>query len=573
MFSNQNLALNGAPITNMTVGMFPKENLIAAQQGYMDASILTSSFLQLDPNKNMLLLQTAWDKQVERKESFANSVYRNVVASNAVLTVNGQDGGFKYKSAVETDNCLRTVEDTSEQSPDGYVGVGGSTFKMVLNKKLSPYQTITIDKTLPNSFIMVADVEVDYVGYGYVHTMFLPNSESDTSLAYPISYLKNDVTYQVGSASYIFEYAEKLGIVHLPESNRYLEGEFKLGTGQGMESAVTGKADSYKMNPGYTTVDTQEYIKKVQAMQLDPDNPLVGVQVATPNGAVNTIADLMEILTIKTFNDKFNSSLMFMDAAKISTSKGVIEINEGLWQQMMRGKKFKYNRKGMFDESDVLGVKNYVYKYNNKRSEDCRLKIVAGSELTANIERIIAKHANAQLNNLAPILGSDRPFSQHPVTGALDALFVQPVRFAKAWLPGIGVLEVEEDSSLDNVGGADVRVRGINPAGKDYTAYSGYIWDVTDQEFSNNAELPEGTKAIGGETMVKHNVYLIRPERNAVMWGRQNGRYSSTKVSDIVSSHNLMAQGFWIYGFGALWMPDPSKFVMIELANRFGAIR
>ena len=133
MYSNQNLAINGAAITDMSVAAFPKENLIAAQQGAFDSSILLTSFLNLDPNRNMLLLQTAWDKQVMKKQTFASSVYKNVIASNAVLTVNGQEGGgFKYKTAVETDNCFRTVEDTSDQSPDGYVGADGSSFKIVM---------------------------------------------------------------------------------------------------------------------------------------------------------------------------------------------------------------------------------------------------------------------------------------------------------------------------------------------------------------------------------------------------------------------------------------------------------
>jgi hypothetical protein len=122
MYSNQNLAINGAAITDMSVSAFPKEHMIAAQQGAFDSSIALSSFLNLDPNRNMLLLQTAWDKQVMKKESFASSVYRRVVTSNAVLNVNGQDGSFKYKMAIETDNCFRTVEDTSDQSPDGYIG-------------------------------------------------------------------------------------------------------------------------------------------------------------------------------------------------------------------------------------------------------------------------------------------------------------------------------------------------------------------------------------------------------------------------------------------------------------------
>ena len=569
MFSNQNLAINGAAITDMSTAMFPKDKLIAAQQGAFDSSILLSSILNLDPNKGMLLLQTAWDKQVMKKESFASSVYRRVVTSNAVLNVNGQDGRFKYKMAIETDNCLRTVDDTSDQSPDGFVGVDGSSFEITLNKKLSPYQTLTVDKAF-GQYLMVDDVEAEYVGYGYRHRVKLVGAEDDVNLAYPIEFLKNDVTYHVASNSYIAEYSEKLGIPHLPESSNYMEAEFKLGSGQGAEHWFTGKADSYKMNTGYTTADTQKYLQEVVGMGLDSDNPLALIQASTTTGVINTVADLLEILTIRSFNKRFNSSLMFMPAAKISTSKGVIEFNEGLWQQMRKGKIFKYNKKGGLTESDLVAVRNYVYKYNDSRVEDTRLRIEAGSELTYNIERIIAKHAQNQLNFLAPILGSDRPFATHPVSGALNALVVAPVKFAEAPIPGVGMLSVTMDSSLDHINDADVRTRGINPGGKDHTTYSGYIWDVTDQTFSSNATLPEGTTAVGGETMAQSNVYLVRPERNAVVWGRENGRYSSKKASDVVASHKLMAEGFFIYGFGAMWMPDPSKFVMIELKNKLG---
>ena len=572
MYSNQNLAINGAAITDMSVSAFPKEHMIAAQQGAFDASVALRTFLNLDPSRNMLLLQTAWDKQVMKKESFASSVYRRVVTSNAVLNVNGQDGSFKYKMAIETDNCFRTVEDTSDQSPDGYVGVDGSSFKLVMNKKLSPNQVLTIDP-LSELYLVVDDVEVEYVGYGYVHYVKLLGAEQDINKVYLTEYLKNDVTYTVMSNAYIAEYTEKLGIPHLPESSNYMEVEFKLGSGQGAEHWFTGKADSYKMNSGYTTADTQKYLEEVRQMGLDQDNPLALIQASGASGAITTVADLLEILTIRSFNKRFNKSLMFMPAAKISTSKGVIEFNEGLWQQMMRGKKFRYNKKGGLTETDLVQIRNYVYKYNDSIVEDTFLRIEAGSELTFNIERIIAKHAQNQLNYLAPILGADRPFATHPVSGALDALVVAPVKFKSAMIPGVGMLSVTMDKSLDYIADADVRTRGINPGGKDHTTYSGYIWDVTDQSFSSNAKLPEGTKAVGGETMAQHNVYLIRPERNPIVWGRENGRYSSKKASDVIASSKLMAEGFFIYGFGAMWMPDPSKFVMIELKNKLGGMR
>ena len=576
MYSNQNLAINGAAITDMSVAPVRGEQMIKAQQGYLDSSILLSSFVELDPMRNMIMLQNKWDEQVMKKTSFASSIYKKVVGANAVLTVNGQDGGFKYKMAIETDNCFRTVEDTSDQSPDGYVGASGTSFTIVLNKKLAPFQTLSVDKAFSELFLVVSEnPEPAYVGNGFEHHVTLLGSELDKNLAYPVSLLKSDVVYQVTSNSYIAELSEKLGIPHMPDTTNYMEAEFKLGSGQGAEHWFTGKADSYKLQTGYTTADTQNYLQELVGMGMDDTN-LAVIKASQTNGkTIVSAADLLELLTIRSFNERFNSSLMFMKAAKISSGKGVIEFNEGLWQQMRRGKIFTYNKKGGLTEADLSQVRNYVYKYNDSRIDDTFLHIEAGSELTDNIERIIEKHGLSQVTNLAPFLGAERLLNgSSPVTGTWDALVVNPVKIVKAKVPGVGMLSVTKDTTLDYVDGkVDNRFRGINPGGKDHTTYSGYIWDVTDQKFSSNASLPEGTRAVGGEMMARHNVYLVRPERNPIVWGRNSGRYNSKKASDIAASGNLMGEGFFIYGFGAMWMPDPSKFVMIELKNRFSGIR
>jgi hypothetical protein len=572
MFSNQNFQQNGAGITNISVQPITGDKLIQAQAGAFDSSTLLSSFIELDPMRNMVLLQTEWDKRTARNMNFASSLYNKVVSNNQVLNVNGQDGGFKYKMAVETDNCLRTVEDTSYQAADGYVGADGTTFRIVLNKKLAPFQTLTIDKAYGNLFLMVDDQEAQYLGNGYEHFVKLVGSEQDRTKVYPANLLAADVVYSVASNAYIAEYSEKLGIPHLPGTTNYTECEFKLGSGQGAEHWFTGKADSYKLQSGYTTADTQKYLQEIQNMYGGSNLALIQAQGA--GTTINTAADILELLTIKSFNERFNSSLMFMQAAKVSTAKGTLEFNEGAWQQMRRGKIFTYNRKGGVEIADLVAVRNYVYLHNNSRVEDTFLNIEAGSELYDNIERIIQKQANTQVNNLAPFLGSINVLGTNPVSGALTELKVAYVKFAEAHVPGIGMLKATLDKTLDHISDdIDVRRRGINPVGRDHTTYSGYIWDVTDQFYSNNAVLPEGTQAVGGETTARHNMYLVKPERNPIVWGRENGRYSSRKSSDIASSNPLMAESFWIYGFGAMWMPDPSKFVMLELKNKFGGIR
>lgn len=572
MFSNQNLNVNGVGLTNISVAPITQEKLIQAQTGAFDSSTLLSSFIELDPMRNMVMLQTAWDSRVVKRESLATSLYSKIVTNNQTMNVNGQDGGFKYKMAVETDNCLRTTEDTSAESADGYLGADGTSFRIVLNKKLAPGQALAVDKAYGNMFLLVDDQEATYLGSGYEHFVKLIGSEQDRNKVYPANLLEADVVYQVASNSFITEYTEKLGIPHLPGTTSYTECEFKLGSGQGAESWFTGKADSYKLQSGYTTADTQSYLREIQNMYQGSNLALIRADFG--GKTIDTAADILELLTIKSFNERFNSSLMFMEGATVSSAKGTIVFNEGLFQQFRRGKIFTYNQKSGVEISDLVAVRNYVYMHNDSRVDETSLTMDAGTGLYDNIERIIQAESKTQLVNLAPLLGADAVTQQRIVTGDLRNLKVALVRFAEAYIPGIGLLKANLDKTLDHVSDEiDVRAKGMNPGGMSHTAYSGYIFDVTDQKYSDNAKLPEGTIAHGGDAYIKHNMYLIRPERNPIVWGRENGRYSSKRASDIASSNNLMAESFWIYGFGAMWMPDPTKFVTLELKNKFGGIR
>jgi len=568
-FSNQTLQSNGAMLTGYSAIKKTEADLLVAQQGFQDASTM-SSFIDLDPMRNMMLMEDAWDKKVVQRTSLTDSIYKDAIKSNAVIEVNGQDGSFKYKMAIETDNCMKTVEDTSFQSADGYLGADGTSFEIVLNKQLSPFTPLSADMAF-GDVLIIDDQDVEFNGYGFKHWVKLVGSETDSTKVFDASLLKADITYKTLAGSYIAEYSEKLAKVHIPTGTNYMECEFKLGSGQGFETWVSGKADSMKLMPGYTTADTQSYLSELMAENRDADNEVVFSVAQMGNRQITTISTLVENLAISQFNKKFNTAMMFMVGGKISTGKGTLEFNEGLWRQIRRGRIVTYDRKGGVELSDLQTVRNYVHKYNNSRVEETYLKMKAGSELDDNLRRIIQQNGYAQINQpgIAALMNADSLISQKPVTGALNDLTVNLIQITKAILPGVGMFESIRDTSMDYISGTDVRRRGVNPGGKDHTTYSGIIWNVTDQMYSNNASLPEGTKAVDGGSKAKHNVYLVRPERNAVVWGRENGRYSSQKASDIIASSKTMHESFFIYGFGAMWLTDPSKFVMLELRNRY----
>jgi hypothetical protein len=259
-----------------------------------------------------------------------------------------------------------------------------------------------------------------------------------------------------------------------------------------------------------------------------------------------------------------STSLMFQRGATIKTQKGTVRYNEGLWHQLRRGFIITYGKRGGITREHIKQARDYVFKANPyKNTIDSSLRFKCGTEAFNNVLLIFKDEVATQLNNLSALLGADRILPENPVSGSLYDLKLKPVRFTDVYLPGIGQVKLEEDLSLNYVNVTDRNLKGMNPNGTDYTTYSMIIWDASDKYYSNNNEAPKGTKIIG--TNKDANIYLVTPAQDKIYWGRENGRYSVERASDIIASAKTMHSSFFIYGFGALWMKDNSKFVSVEL--------
>jgi hypothetical protein len=562
-YSNQNFQINGDVVTSFDVIKKSEAIALRNSKGSQDFSTL-ATWVDLDPMKNMLKLETAWNKQsIERVGLFQDSI-----KNDAVLEVNGEAGEFHYQMPVETDNCMKTVEDTSSQAVDGGVGSDGTPFRLVLNKMLAPNAQISADG-MDGDTLVISDIyPVSDLGYGFEHWVTLMKSHSDPDVTYDPSLLESNREYFEISSSAVGEYTEQLSPVHMPSGTNYITCKFKLGAGQGVETFSTGTANSVSLMPGYTTADTQEYINEVMGEGYDPENDVViGMtqDKSSKSGYKYTVGSLLENLAIKKFKQNFNRSLMFMEGGAISTTKGVLTYNEGLWRQMLRGFVHNYARRGAFNFEDLKILRDYVFQGNpGLKIDQSVMRIKAGTDLYDNLEVLIQTEAGRQLTNLAPLLGADQVTSQKIVTGALDNLEVALVKFGKVRVPGIGLVEAMLDTTMDYVRLTDRQLRGVaTPGGRDYSSWSGIIWDVTDQMYSNNKKLPAGTKAINDK--VKANIYMVRPQGDSIFWGRENGRYSSKGASDILASGKTRHESFFMYGFGAMWMADPSKFAMTQV--------
>ena len=549
-FTNNVATRNGDVVIKATTQANAKT--LVNQAGAQDFGTLHTWYEQ-DPLKNHLRLQNFFGEQSMSK--VPSTLFKDLLSHDAIMEVNGWEGKFTYDLPVETDNRLKTVDDTSYQ-----IGAGedGTTFKIVLNRQFAPNTTLTTD-LLDGDAISVSDSEpVRDLGYGFEHTVILMSN--DPNRTYPTELLQKDIEYfETGGG--LAEYGEQLNLVHMPAGTQYMTCEFQLGSPQGVETWFTGKANSVDLKFGAT--HTQEYLSEIEKFYREGKEVIIMKDNAPGATHKNNVGSVLEMLAIQKFDVNMSTSLMFQRGFTNKTQKGTVRYNEGLWHQMRRGFIITYGKRGGITREHIKQAANYVFKANPMlNSFERRIRFKMGSEAFNNVLAIFKDEVNEQLSNIAALLGADRLLPENPVSGDLYNLRLKPVRFTEVMLPGIGMVELEEDMTLNYVTGVDRNLSGMNPNGFDYTTYSMIIWDAADQTYSNNANV-KNAEVVGNNRDA--NIYLVTPKEDKIYWGRENGRYSVERATDIVASAKTMHSSFFIYGFGATFLKDPSKFVSIEL--------
>ena len=530
-----------------------------AKGGYMDYTAL-QSWYEEDPLKNHMRLQSVFGMQSQTKYP----IFEDVLQHNAILEVNGWGGSFTYDLPIETDNSIKTVGDTSFQE---YAGADETLFEIILNYEFAPGTTLTADGLFGDSVVVSDAKPVEEAGEGFKHWVTLMTN--DPNKTYPNYLLKKNVQYfETGHG--VSEYGEHFAKVRFPKGNSYMTLEFRLGSVQGAEAYVSGKADSVNLGGGIAVVkdylgDIENFYKSGKELVIIGENDGTGKMSQNAKAKVGTI---MEFLTLKKWNENMSTSLMFQKGYVSKGNKGTIRYNEGLWQQMRRGKIITYGKRYGITRSHIKEAADYVFRINpNKRPIERRIMFKCGTEAYNTMVSLYQQEVQAQLTANAVLIGAQsvNNLNQKIVTGNdIYNLELNPVRFTSVYLDGIGKVKIEEDISLNYMNVTDRQLTGMNPKGYDHTTFSMIIWDAMDAQYSNNTDMPKGTNLVDRGNK-DANIYLVMPQGEKIYWGTSTGRYDNRKATGIMASHKTMTQEFFVYGSGAIWMKDPSKFVMIEL--------
>lgn len=550
-------------INGDSVIMFTDKKSVASIQGVADLPSLYSWYRE-NPDANHRGLMQLWGQQTVRK--YGNNILRDLLLNKDVLEVNGWDGGFTYDLPINDFKGCYVTRDTSSQA---FPGIDGNTFTLVLNKAYTTGDRLSYDKMNGQEVIVSGEVPVVAVAEGWEHTVTLV--DNDKSTYFIPSYLaKGTQFFKVGHAV-LGERGTNFSHFDLPDTVGSMRCEFRLGAFSGVEGYMTGMASSKSFSGG--DAKSQAYLKMLQDEFGGNEYAILaplklgagGKRVPDLKNA--SLGATMEFLTMRELERITSERLMWGRAGTIRNSNGVTRLNEGLWHQLRRGKVDRYARPGGITRAHIKSLVDYIFRNNPyKQDVDRRVNLKAGKYAYQNILEIFSDEVNAQNAGLKTKgwLGDVNQIPS-PVSGKdLWNLKYAPVRFTDVFLPGIGQVSIEEDTSLNMVEGIDRMAGGMHPEGFSYTAYSVVVWDVDSQEYSNNKELPKGTSMIEGGNS-KANIHLVKPKGEMTYWGSTNGRYDYRKAGDIMSSAKQIGQEFWAFMIADVHVDDLSRFAMLEL--------
>lgn len=546
------------------VVMFTNSKTVRSIQGHQDLPSMYSWYTE-DPNKNHLGMMSLWEQKTTRPTGIIDELLK----SKATIEVNGHDGKVSYDLPVEEFDGCQTVKDMSHQINPG---IDGDTFKIVLNKAFTTGDVLTYDRMYGEQITVVDEEPVELVDGGFEHTVQLVTKDKNTWFL-PAN-LQKGISYCKVSHNIQGERGTNYSNVDFPNQVGTMRVEFQLGAATGVEMYVTSMADAKSLD--YATASSKNFLQKVVDQYQGNDMVIMADVIrnaggeATPNWRTARIGSTLEWLTLQELQKLTNSKLLWQKGGEIRNTNGHTRMNEGLWHQMRRGTISKYAKRGGITRQHLLDAGAFIYRGNQFLPyEDRQLTFVCGREAFKNILDIFAEEVRLQNARLggAGFLGDDRNIP-NPVGNANDPMNLSYglIRFTKVFIAGLGHLSIKHDPSLDVMGidGVDRLHRGSNPDGLAPTTYSVMILDVASQEYSNNKQLPQGTKLIE-EGNNKSNVYLVKPEGDMTYWGYSNGRYSLNKSGDILSSYKQRGSEFWCWNVMDILMIDPSRVYMIEL--------
>lgn len=570
--------INGEEIISIVQGK-KYSTRSASFQGMLDRN---EYLYNEEDNRYHLGLLSSWGMQ--GRESYP--MITKLLERGSELLVSGFFGEFTYdKPWYDPRQGMRTISSTVEEAGD-YPGIDESEFDIILSEKCYPTEIIGTDLYGDEDQLYVKRCEASELGGEGWRTTVTITSTSAGKYYNPALLEAGISYYKVGNQQ--VEYNTQFPGVDMPSGNPtgVLRARFKLGGIRSAEGFVTGFADA--INQGLNAVDGKD-VESERAMAAlreryaNGDNTANTVIFGDKQDIPNLRAtSLMEFLVERTLMKRTATSHLWQRQGQIRSSNGAITyLNEGLWHQLRRGKIITIPKFMGITKAHIAEAVEYVYRNNPTLPWEEREIVFEGGRLAEqNLLLLFQNEIQQQFNVMmqagifAALFGDRGLLPENLRTSlvggkSLNELEIKSLlRFVSVPLIGIaGKVSIKHNPALDYLSGNPIEFKGQMPNGYDWTSHSLIIWDVKSQEYSNNNKGIDGAVAVDGNSRIKDNLYLVRPEGGMLYKGYENGRWDKGKTSNIISSSRVIGQSYWAFNSSAVWLPYPENIVMIELSK------
>lgn len=486
---------------------------------------------------------------------------KNIMQSNDYLYTNGRRGSLTWE--VPLDMEYPTIVDNIEDGE--YLGIDGLPFKLKTSHPFRPGDIITYDYYDGVQVSVIEDSEVVDDGNGFIHQVTI--NSKDRTAYYPISKIvPGTQMFKVGSTLGEYSTSAWSGIVG-GGTPKKVTLEHQIGSPQGVEVSYTDFANSISINGQSNSNITENLLARAYQMGeavQDKEGGFIFTGTKKKNGQIRVekVEKLYKLLAMAELYKMTATRLMFAHGATITGLNGAKRVNEGVYTQLRRGHRFTY-RNEIELEAMMRQASDVIFSNVPVPIEHRELKFKAGRR-AYDLVRQIFKEA---FQSTFPIFVDQSAVPVKLLEGKdRYNLTYQSFAIGKAFINGIGNVEIEHDSSLDYDFG-DVIIRGYS-GGLSKRSFSMCIWDVTDPMYTNvynKSLIPKGVEV--DQRAEGKNLYLIKAKNTPdVSFGTQTGRVTGQNVQ---SSMQHMGETFWCVSQLDALIPDLSRVVLIELEDSF----
>lgn len=479
-------------------------------------------------------------------------LYNMTELQNNVIYVNGAEGEFEFTMPYVLDfpRILEDVTDPLDLRP----GEGGVPFKIKLN--IDVYKAgdhITYDHR-NGVQLRVTNTPVVRDGDGWLLEVVV--IATDVKKAYfPKKFLAPGTQYMKVGHDTGGEFGKDFSGIY--SDTGMIALRHRIGAERGVHHIMTSYANMLELPTGASDSLQKAFAKYdlmgKQAVEVFGISTKDGQLVANSGMWAPTVLSLImqELAKIE------ETQLMWGTGGFIQgAGDKVVMVSPGFYSQLKKG---NYYRISHYTRAIIESILGNLYSHTQIPPTERRTKIKCGLGALNELYKIFAKE-------LADIPFLTRTADIGAITGDAMNLAVG-YRVVSFLFPTAGWVTLEWEPAFDGwtTRAADTPMIGAYPV----HSYTAAILDVTDQNYTNAAKRSDKIAYAEGANKGA-NVFMVKPSnRKTTTWGFINGTEhfrGESMMHGMISSSLEPQFEIWAKNQSSIWIQDPTRTVLIELA-------